>query len=475
MNCSCLLDRYPVLRHIRVVADLLQLETYVVGGGVRDLFLKRPTKDIDIVCIGSGIELAKAVAEAVGKADQVVVFKNFGTAMIQWEDWKLEFVGARKESYRKDSRKPTVEDGTLADDQHRRDFTINALAICLNSDRWGDLVDPFSGVEDLKRRVIQTPLAPTKTFSDDPLRMLRAVRFAVQLEMDIAPDTFTAIQQHAARISIVSQERIIGELNQIIAAPMPSRGFHLLYQLDLLPIIFPDLVALQGTETIQGQSHKDNFYHTLQVLDNVAQTSSNLWLRWAALLHDIAKPHTKRFDPVAGFTFHGHEEQGARMVPSIFRKMKLPMQDNMAYVQKLVRLHLRPIALAQEEVTDAAVRRLIYEAGSGLEDLMLLCRADITSKNDSKVKRYLQNFDQVEKKMQLVEEKDALRNFQLVITGDTIMQTFGLKPSSLVGELKEAIKEAVLEGKIKNEYEEAYRYLLMLGKARDLQAIATAQ
>jgi putative nucleotidyltransferase with HDIG domain len=305
--------------------------------------------------------------------------------------------------------------------------------------------------------------------------MLRAVRFAVQLAMDIAPDTRVAIRQNAARISIVSQERIIAELNKIVAAPMPSRGFNLLHQLDLLPIIFPDLVALQGTETIQGQSHKDNFYHTLQVLDNVAQISENLWLRWAALLHDIAKPHTKRFDPVVGFTFHGHEEQGARMVRSIFRKLKLPMQDNMAYVQKLVRLHLRPIALAQEEVTDAAVRRLIYEAGDDLEDLMLLCRADITSKNDTRVKRYLQNFDRVEERMQLVEEKDALRNFQPVITGDAIMQTFGLEPSSLVGELKEAIKEAVLEGEIKNEYEEAYHYLLALGEARGLQPIATAQ
>lgn len=475
MNYSYLLDLYPILQRIQAVADRMQLESYVVGGFVRDLLLERPTKDIDIVCVGSGIRLAKAVAEAVGKADQVVVFKNFGTAMVQWEDWKLEFIGARKESYRKESRKPTVEDGTLEDDQYRRDFTINALAICLNSDHWGELVDPFLGVVDLKRRIIQTPLAPAKTFSDDPLRMLRAVRFAVQLTMDIAPDTRVAIQQHASRISIVSQERIIAELNQIIAAPMPSRGFNLLYQLDLLPIIFPDLVALQGTETIQGQSHKDNFYHTLQVLDNVAQTSSNLWLRWAALLHDIAKPHTKRFDPVIGFTFHGHEEQGARMVPSIFRKMKLPMKDNMAYVQKLVRLHLRPIALAQEEVTDAAVRRLIYEAGSALEDLMLLCRADITSKNDSKVKRYLQNFDQVEEKIQSVEEKDALRNFQPVITGTIIMRTFELKPSSVVGELKEAIKEAVLEGKIRNEYEEAYHYLLVLGKARGLQPISIAQ
>ncbi len=475
MNYSYLLDRHLIFQHIQAVADQLQLETYVVGGFVRDLLLERPSKDIDIVCIGSGIGLAKAVAEAVGKADQVVVFKNFGTAMVQWEDWKLEFVGARRESYRKDSRKPTVEDGTLEDDQCRRDFTINALALCLNRNRWGELLDPFEGVEDLKCRVIQTPLAPAKTFSDDPLRMLRAVRFAVQLGMDIAPDTRVAIQQHATRINIVSQERIIAELNKIVAAPKPSQGFNLLHQLDLLRIIFPDLVALQGTETIQGQSHKDNFYHTLQVLDNVAQTSGNLWLRWVALLHDIAKPHTKRFDPVIGFTFHGHEEQGARMVRSIFRKLKLPMQDNMAYVQKLVRLHLRPISLAQEEVTDAAVRRLIYEAGNDLEDLMLLCRADITSKNDEKVKRYLQNFDKVEERIQLVEARDALRNFQPVITGDIIMQTFGLKPSSLVGELKEAIKEAVLEGEIKNEYEEAYHYLLTLGKAHGLQPIPTAQ
>ena len=475
MNYSYLLDRYSVLQRIRAVADRLQLETYVVGGFVRDLLLERPSKDIDIVCIGSGIELAKAVAEALGKAEHLVVFKNFGTAMVRWEDWALEFVGARKESYRRDSRKPAVEEGTLQDDQRRRDFTINSLAICLNHDCWGELVDPFEGVKDLKRRIISTPLPSADTFSDDPLRMLRAVRFAVQLAMDIVPDTFAAIQQHAERIDIVSQERIIAELNQIIATPTPSRGFYLLDQLGLLRIIFPELVALKGTEAIQGHSHKDNFHHTLQVLDNVAKTSNKLWLRWAALLHDIAKPPTKRFDPAIGFTFHGHEEQGARMVPRIFKKMKLPMQENMAYVKKIVRLHLRPIALAQEEVTDTAIRRLIYEAGNDLEDLMLLCRADITSKNDAKVKRYLQNFDQVEKKMQWVEEKDALRNFQPVITGDTIMQIFGLKPSSLVGELKEAIKEAVLQGEIKNEYEEAYHYLLALGKARGLQAVATTQ
>ena len=473
MNYSHLLDQYPVLQRIRAVADQLQLETYVVGGFVRDLLLKRPVQDIDIVCVGSGIALAKAVAKAVGQPEQVAVFKNFGTAMVQWEGWELEFVGARKESYRKDSRKPRVANGTLADDQNRRDFTVNALAICLNSERWGELVDPFGGIEDLEHRIIQTPLAPATTFSDDPLRMLRAVRLAVQLGMTIAPDTLASMQQQAGRISIVAQERIITELNKIIAAPMPSQGFKLLHQVGLLVLIFPELVALQGTATIQGQSHKDNFYHTLQVLDNVALTAANLWLRWGALLHDIAKPQTKRFDPAVGFTFHGHEELGARMVPSIFRKMKLPMQDNMAYVQKLVRLHLRPIALAQEEVTGSAIRRLIYEAGNALEDLMRLCRADITSQNEAKVKRYLQNFDRVEEKIQLVEEKDALRNFQPVITGEVIMQTFGLKPSKLVGELKEAIKEAVLAGKLKNEYEEAYQYLLQLGAARGLQPTLT--
>ena len=475
MNYSYLIDQHPVFRHIRAVADQLSLETYVVGGFVRDSLLERPSKDIDIVCVGSGIGLAQAVAEALGRTEHLVVFKNFGTAMVRWQDWELEFVGARKESYRKDSRKPAVEQGTLQDDQHRRDFTINALAICLNKNRWGELVDPFGGMEDLKHRVIETPLAPAQTFSDDPLRMMRAVRFAVQLAMDITPDTLAAIREHAARINVVSQERIIVELNKIIAAPMPSRGLNLLHQAGLLSIIFPDLVALQGVETIQGQSHKDNFDHTLQVLDNVAATSNNLWLRWAALLHDIAKPQTKRFDPVVGFTFHGHEEQGSRMVPRIFRKMKLPMKDNMAYVQKLVRLHLRPIALAQEEVTDAAVRRLIYEAGDDLEDLMSLCRADVTSKNGVKVRHYLKNFDKVEEKMRWVEEKDALRNFQPVITGDIIMQTFGIKPSRMIGELKRAVKEAILEGEIKNEYEEVYRYLLALGKARGLQAVATTQ
>lgn len=471
MNYRCFLDQYPILKRVQVVADQLQLATYVVGGCVRDWILGRSSQDIDIVCVGSGIELATAVAASFDQAPQVVVFKRFGTAMIRGKDWQLEFVGARKESYQSNSRKPTVASGTLADDQHRRDFTINTLAICLNSACWGDLTDPFDGLGDLKRRFIRIPLAGTKTFSDDPLRMMRAVRFAVQLDMDIVPTTLVAIQQHAARIKIISQERIIAELNKIVAAANPSRGFYLLYQLDLLPRIFPELVALQGVETIQGQSHKDNFHHTLQVLDNVAKKSNNLWLRWAALLHDIAKPHTKRFDPVAGFTFHGHEDVGARLVPGIFRKMKLPMQANMAYVQKIVRLHLRPIALAQEGVTDAALRRLVYESGDDLEDLLLLCRADITSKNDAKVRRYLQNLDQVAQKVQWVEERDAIRNFHPVITGHIIMQTFGLPPGKLVGALKASIKEAILAGKIHNVYEEAYSYLLELGKMRGLQPV----
>lgn len=471
MYCSHLLTRYPILKRIGTVADQLQLETYVVGGFVRDFLLNRPSTDIDIVCVGDGVGLAQAVAKTLNGNVQVMVFKNFGTAMLPWQDGQLEFVGARKESYGRDSRKPVVTAGTLKDDQCRRDFTINALAVCLNEAHWGELVDPFGGVADLKHRIIRTPLAPAQTFSDDPLRMIRAVRFAVQLSMDMASDTHTAIQQYAQRIKIVSQERIIAELNKIIAASIPSRGFYLLHQLNLLPLILPELVALQGTETIQNHSHKDNFVHTLQVLDNVASTSPNLWLRWAALLHDIAKPHTKRFDSVVGFTFHGHEELGARKVPSIFRRIKLPMKKNMTYVQKIVRLHLRPIALAQEEVTDTAIRRLIYEAGNDLEDLMLLCRADITSKNDVKVKRYLQNFDKVEEKIRLVEKRDAIRNFQPVITGEIIMHTFQLKPSRLVGELKGTIKEAILTGKIKNEYEEAYSYLLELGKSHGLQAV----
>lgn len=466
-----LLDQYPVLQRIGAVADQLQLETYVIGGFVRDLLLKRPSKDIDIMCVGSGITLAEAVAKALNVTSPVAIFKNFGTAMVPWEQGELEFVGARKESYSRASRKPAVEAGTLTDDQNRRDFTINTLAISLNKERWGTLVDPFGGTQDLAQKTIRTPLDPATTFSDDPLRMLRAIRFAVQLNMTIAPDTLAAIAQHAARIHIVSQERITTELNKIIAARIPSQGFKLLHQVGLLTHLFPELVALQGRETIQGHSHKDNFYHTLQVLDNVALHSEKLWLRWAAILHDIAKPQTKRFDPKTGFSFHGHEDLGARMVPRIFRRLKLPLQDNMAYVKKLVRLHLRPIAIAKDEVTDSAVRRLMYEAGHDLEDLMLLCRADITSKNDAKVQRYLQNFDRVEAKVQQVEEKDALRNFQPVITGEIIMKTFGLKPSKIVGSIKTAIREAILEGEIQNEYEVAYPYMVKLGEAYGLKPI----
>ncbi|MCG8339962.1 MAG: CCA tRNA nucleotidyltransferase [Cytophagales bacterium] len=469
MNYSSVLYRYPILQWVGKVADQHQLETYVIGGFVRDLLLKSVSKDIDIVCVGSGIQLAKAVARAIAKNTKVTVFKNFGTATLKWNDWEVEFVGARKESYRKDSRKPVVENGTLEDDQNRRDFTVNAIAICLNHDRFGELVDPFEGVKDLQKKTIQTPLAPAITFSDDPLRMIRAIRFASQLHFTIAPATLEAIQQHATRSNIVSKERIVDELHKIILSKVPSYGFRLLFDVGLLSLIFPELAALQGVETIEGQSHKDNFYHTLQVLDNVASVSTNLWLRWAALLHDIAKPLTKRFDSAVGFTFHGHEDLGPRMIPTIFRKMKLPLNEKMAYVQKLVRLHLRPIALVKDSVTDSAVRRLLYEAGDDLEDLMLLCRADITSNNPEKIKRYLQNFDKVEEKIREVEKKDQFRNFQPVITGDMIMQAFQLKPSRLVGEIKKAIREAILEGEVRNQEEEAYQYMLRVGKEKGLQ------
>lgn len=469
MNYSNLLNRYPVFERIRTIADQLQLETYVVGGFVRDLFLQRPSQDIDIVCVGSGIQLAQLVAQALGGDTKVSVFKNFGTAMLRWEGWELEFVGARKESYSRDSRKPIVENGTLADDQYRRDFTINTLAIGLHSGQWGELVDDLGGMEDLQRQVIQTPLDPLATFSDDPLRMMRAIRFSTQLQFTVSPATLRAIQQNAARIKIVSQERITAEFNKIMAAKTPAHGLKLLLQTGLLALIFPELAALQGTETIQGYSHKDNFYHTLQVLDSVANASANLWLRWAALLHDIAKPLTKQFDPVTGFSFHGHEDLGAKMVPKVFRKMKLPLRREMAYVQKLVRLHLRPIVLAQDMVTDSAIRRLFVEAGDALADLMLLCRADITSGDPSKVQRYRQNFARVEEKLRQVAAKDHIRNFQPVITGNIIMQTFHLKPCKLVGAIKGAIKEAILEGVIENEYEEAYQYMLALGRARGLR------
>ena len=464
MNLSSSLE-HPVFKTVGQVADKSNLQVFVVGGYVRDILLKRPSKDIDFVCVGSGIELAEQVASAL-KAP-VHVYKNFGTAQIPLDDWDLEFVGARKESYRSESRKPIVEDGTLDDDQKRRDFTINAMAISLNKESYGELIDPFNGVQDLKRKTIRTPLEPAITFSDDPLRMMRAIRFASQLNFDIEADTFQAIVDQFERLKIVSQERITDELNKIILSPVPSYGFKLLFQSGLLKLFFPEMVLLQGVEYVGGNAHKDNFYHTLQVLDNVAKVSDDLWLRWSAILHDIAKPQTKRFDKVHGFTFHGHEDKGARMVPGIFRRMKLPMNEKMDFVQKLVRMHLRPIPLAKE-VTDSAIRRLLFEAGDDIDALMKLCRADITSKNNDKVNRYLKNFDVVEEKMAEVEAKDNIRNFQPPVTGDEIIKMFNLTPSKIVGDIKEQIKEAILEGEIRNNREEALELLNRIAKEKGL-------
>ncbi|QJW89203.1 HD domain-containing protein [Spirosoma taeanense] len=478
MNFSDTLQKNPLFALIAREADALGVRAYVIGGFVRDLVLGRPSKDIDVVCLGSGI----ALAEAVGKAlrTKVSVFPNFGTAMLralhESQDWEIEFVGARKESYRSDSRKPIVEDGTLEDDQNRRDFTINAMGISLNQTDFGELVDPFDGILDLKRKIIRTPLNPDVTFSDDPLRMMRAVRFASQLNFDIEPDTFDAIMRMNERISIVSRERVTDELNKIILSPTPSYGFKLLYHAGLLERIFPELIALKGVETIEGKGHKDNFYHTLQVLDNIANRTdtspalleNELWLRWAALLHDIAKPATKRFDQKVGWTFHGHEDLGARWVPGIFRTMKLPLHEHMRFVQKLVRLHLRPIALTKEQITDSALRRLLVDAGDDLDGLMALCRADITSKNYEKVQKHLRNFDRVERKLHDLEERDKLRNFQPVITGELIMETFNLPPSKEVGELKAVMREAILDGLVANTLDAAYPLLLEEGRKRGL-------
>jgi poly(A) polymerase len=465
--------RHPVFKQIGAVADRLGLETYTVGGFVRDVILNRENKesrDLDFVCVGSGIELAEAVAQALGPAVQVNVFKNFGTAQIAFGGMELEFVGARKESYRSDSRKPIVEDGSLADDQKRRDFTMNALAISLNEKNYGDLIDPFNGIDDIRKKIIRTPLDPAITFSDDPLRMMRAVRFASQLNFDIDADTFDSLIKQADRLKIVSQERITDELNKIILSPTPSYGFKLLFHSGLLRQFFPELVALHGVEYVDNKAHKDNFFHTLQVLDNVAKVSADLWLRWAAILHDIAKPATKKFDKNHGWTFHGHEEKGARMTPNIFRKLKLPMDERMLFVQKLVRLHLRPIPLSRE-VTDSAVRRLLFDAGDDVEALMLLCRADVTSKNNDKVSRILKNFDLVEQKMREVEEKDHVRNFQPPVTGDEIIRMFNLPPSRVIGDLKDRIKEAILEGEISNNREEALELLRKVAQEKGLQEI----
>jgi putative nucleotidyltransferase with HDIG domain len=465
-NYSGELAEQPVFATVARAAKECGVEGYVVGGYVRDLILNRPNKDIDFVCVGSGIAWAEKVAALLGHAP-VTIFKTYGTAMIRYGDYELEFVGARKESYREDSRNPVVEDGTLEDDQRRRDFTINALAISLNPNNYGELLDPFHGVRDMQEKTIRTPLEPGITFSDDPLRMMRAIRFASQLSFDIEADTFASLQAQAERLKIVSMERISDELNKIILSPIPSYGFKLLFHSGLLKQFFPEMVALQGVDYVDNKAHKDNFYHTLQVLDNVSVMSYDLWLRWAAILHDIAKPATKRFEPGHGWTFHGHEDKGARMVPGIFRRLKLPMNEKMEFVQKLVRLHLRPIVLAHE-VTDSAVRRLLFEAGADADALMMLCRADITSKNQEKVKKYLNNFERVEVRMKEVEGKDHIRNFQPPVSGDEIIRMFNLPPSRIIGELKEAVKEAILEGEIRNDREEAIVFLQALAQKRGI-------
>ena len=450
----------PIFHLISETADELGIECYVVGGWVRDLFLRRPSKDIDIVVVGSGIDMADALCRKLGKKAHLSIFRNFGTAQVKYKDTEIEFVGARKESYQRDSRKPIVEDGTLEDDQNRRDFTINAMAICLNKKRFGELVDPFEGLYDLEEKTIRTPLNPDITFSDDPLRMMRCIRFATQLGFFIDPETFDSLQRNAERIAIISKERIAEELNKMLTSPRPSTGFVLLDECGLLDKIFPELKALQGVETRNGRSHKDNFYHTLEVLDTICKKTNNLWLRWAAVLHDIGKPSTKRWEPKAGWTFHNHNYIGEKMIPSIFRKMKLPMNEKMKYVQKLVGLHMRPIIIADEEVTDSAVRRLLFEAGDDIDDLMTLCEADITSKNEAKKQRFLDNFQLVRKKLKDLEERDRIRNFQPPVTGEEIMSTFGLKPCREIGALKSSIKDAILDGIIPNEHEAAYQYML---------------
>ena len=455
---------------IQKESDKLKYPTYVVGGWVRDLLLKRENTitDIDFVCVGSGIILAEKVALIMGKQARFKVFKKFGTALISYKGVKYEFIGARKESYRSNSRKPIVENGTLEDDQKRRDFTINAISIQLNKDNFGELIDPFNGIEDLKNKIIKTPGNPNKTYSDDPLRMMRAVRFATQLHFEIEKESYEAILRNCERLSIISQERITEELNKIILSPKPSRGFKVLFETKLLHQFFPELVKLEGVERVGKHVHKDNFYHTIEVLDNISIHSKNLWLRWAALLHDIAKPQTKKYEKKQGWTFHAHEFIGGKMVPGIFRKLKLPLNEKMKYVQKLVALHLRPIVLAKDIVTDSAIRRLLFDAGNDIEDLMTLCDADITSKNINKVKKYLNNFQLVRKKLKIVEQKDQIRNFQPPINGIEIMQLFNIKAGKEIGILKKSIKDAILDGKIENNRDEALKFIYKKAKELNL-------
>lgn len=455
---------HPIFQIISEAIEEMNIPAYVIGGWVRDLFLNRPCKDIDIVAIGSGIELAERVSAKLGSRYHVNVYKNFGTAQIVYEDYDIEFVGARKESYRSESRNPIVENGTLEDDQNRRDFTINALAISLSKINYGELLDPFDGLKDMEAGILRTPLNPDITYSDDPLRMMRAIRFAAQLNFKIEEQSLSSIFKNKDRIKIVSKERIADELNKIILSPLPSKGFKILVDTRLLHLIFPKMVLLQGVETRNGKSHKDNFYHTLEVLDNICKTTDDLWLRWAAILHDIGKPQTKRFESEHGWTFHGHEDKGSRMVPEIFSELKLPLNEKMKYVQKLVLLHLRPIVLAKSEVTDSAIRRLLFEAGDDIDDLMKLCEADITSKNEYKVQKYLKNFELVRQKLHEIEESDKIRNWQPPVSGEDIIKAFNIKPGREVGIIKNAIREAILDGIIQNEYTQAFQFMIEKGK-----------